>query len=75
MKRCLLPKIKGITNIEVRPISIKNLLQGVAKVGIVSIIKLNTIWELCYPTWKSGSLTPLGGPKVCYTDLTFSIDL
>ena len=55
-----MPKIRGITNSEGGPISIKNLLLGliwVVKVGIVSVAK-------SYAICKSGYLKPLGGSKV-----------
>ena len=52
-------KTKGITNSDLKMLALFGL---VDKVGIASVIQLNTIWELGY-------LTPLGGPRVCYTDL------
>ena len=43
-RRCLLPKTKGISNSDLKRWALFGL---VDKVGIVSVIKLNTIWELC----------------------------
>ena len=43
-RRCLLPKTKGISNSDLKRWALFVL---VDKVGIVSVIKLNTIWELC----------------------------
>ena len=43
-RRCLLPKTKGISNSDLKRWALFGL---VDKVGIVSVIQLNTIWELC----------------------------
>ena len=43
-RRCLLPKTKGISNSDLKSWALFGL---VDKVGIVSVIQLNTIWELC----------------------------
>ena len=43
-RRCLLPKTKGISNSELKRWALFGL---VGKVGILSVIKLNTIWEQC----------------------------
>ena len=43
-RRCLLSKTKGISNSDLKRWA---LFGFVDKVGIVSVIQLNTIWELC----------------------------
>ena len=43
-RRCLLPKTKGISISDLKRWALFGL---VDKVGIVSVIQLNTIWELC----------------------------
>ena len=43
-RRCLLPKTKGISDSNLKRWALFGL---VDKVGIVSVIQLNTIWELC----------------------------
>ena len=43
-RRCLLPKAKEITNSDLKRCALFGL---VDKVGIVSVMEPNTIWELC----------------------------
>ena len=60
------PKTKGITNSDIKRWALFGL---VDKVGIVSVIQLNTIWGAMIAYLELRYLTPLGGLRVCYTDL------
>ena len=61
--------IIGVYNTKTEP------LFGLAKVGIVSVIQVNTIWKLRMLVYLEFRISDaFGWPKVCYTDVTFSID-